>query len=221
MPARSAVLLKRLCILTDARRNASYGVQVMNASSGPQCTLVLSRSQNTVSRLEQLTVSFRSRHRLSRCATHHHDTQRLRRHVRYDKEFRARLTAENHHQTVTPALHAGLPPSAGDDRAEVYSGLGVRPVDADVDDLAELPMQNADQLWQFPRHRPGVRPPRAIDIGTQLLCEREPDGSSQTPRPVQAIHEGGRVDAFWGSSEKAGFCTGSELRSSSDAASGL
>jgi len=141
--------------------------------------------------------------------------------MRYDKEFRGRFTSQNHHQTMTPALHASLPPSAGNDRAEVYSGLGVRPVDADIDDLAELPMQDPDQLWQFPRHRAGVRPPRAIDIGPQALCEREPDRSSQTPRPVQAIHEGGRVDALWGSSEKAGFCTGSELRSVSDAASGL
>ena len=66
---------------------------------------------------------------------------------------------------MTSALVAGLPPSAGNERAEVDRRLGDRPVDADIDDLAQRPVQDLDEVRQFTCHYAGVGSPRAADIG--------------------------------------------------------
>jgi len=82
--------------------------------------------------------------------------------VRYDKEFRGNLMTGDHHQ---PKTSAPLPASDGHHRAEIHGRLGGRPVDADIDDLAQWLVQYLDELRQFTRHYSGVWPPRAVDIG--------------------------------------------------------
>ncbi len=66
------------------------------------------------------------------------------------------------------------------------------PVDADVDDFAQRPMEHLDELGKF------AVPPRRYGATTRhryrrrgRLRQRQPDGPGQAPRPVQAVHEVG------------------------------
>jgi hypothetical protein len=159
-------------------------------TAGPRCTLDLRRLHHTASDLEQLALLFRTRHRPGRRAAHHQDAERLRCHMRHDKEFRGPQAAIHHHQTMTPVLFTVHRPRAGGDLVELEWGrLGGGPVDADVDDFAKRPVQGVDELRQFVRDRARVGPPGAIDVGAQLPCEREPDGPGQSARPRHTVHE--------------------------------
>ena len=67
--------------------------------------------------------------------------------------------------TVARGRSSPSSPSPGGHRIEHRGARGGRPVDVDVDDLAERGVQRLDQLGQFPGDRGGVRPPRPVDIG--------------------------------------------------------
>lgn len=146
-------------------------------------------TQYTVSGVICRCTSFRFPHRHGRSATHHQSTETNRRLGRNDKKFHAYVSARHHHQTRAAQLHPGRPPRAGNDGVQVELPLGGRPIHSNVNDFPERSMKDSDEIGQLVCHRPGVRPPRSVDIGAQVPGEGEPDRTGHPPRPVEAIHD--------------------------------
>ncbi len=82
-------------------------------------------------------------------------------------------------------------------------------------------MQDPDQFWQFVRHRSGVRPPGSVNIGAQLPGEGEPDGTRQSPGPVEAVHDDCASARGTGRSEGWSEKTNSDGGSIGPSASGI
>lgn len=125
-----------------------------------------------------------------RSATHHQSAETNGRLGRNDKKFHAHVPARHHHQTGAAQLHPGRPTSAGHDRVQVELTFGGRPIHSNINNFPERSMKDPDEIGQLVCHRPGVRPPRSVDIGAQVPGEGEPDRTGQPSRPVEAVHDG-------------------------------
>ena len=60
------------------------------------------------------------------------------------------------------------------DRLEVELALGRRPVDLDVDDLAQNAVQGADQIRKLGGDQRRMGPPGAVDAARRQAGQREP-----------------------------------------------
>ena len=115
-------------------------------------------------------------------STQQHDGEGCAGPARHDQEARPGATAGEGHYP----LWAGFPAGNGGiaavmQRVEIGYTLQGRPVDADIDDLAQWSFQRFDQFGKFVCDRKRVWPPGPVKRAAQFGCQREPDRAGHAP----------------------------------------
>lgn len=122
-----------------------------------------------------------------RRAPHHQRSKRVRRNMGHHKEFRAGVSSLDGHDPQSPSSREN-PLLGSHDRLEVDRAFCQRPVDVDVEYLAERVVQTSDQLRQFSGNRRRVGPPPAVDVAPEMRRERQPDGPGCSPCSGEPVH---------------------------------
>ena len=110
--------------------------------------------------------------------------------TRHHQEICPRLAAGNGHHALVACLGTGNGNSAATGQGvEVEYTVERRPVDTDIDDLAQAFIKGVDQFGQLACYRCGMRPPRPVKVVVgQYGGQGNPGWAGQSPS-VRRTHD--------------------------------